>query len=92
MAAVGKVVMLLMILALVSNSLSADPDMLQDVCVADLASGTTPSILFCIFLSKNPNFLENIKINIHFARAQIIDLFQMSNDTPTLKITSQITP
>ncbi|KAG5525600.1 hypothetical protein RHGRI_032041 [Rhododendron griersonianum] len=41
-AAAGKpsvVVVIVLVIATISNSVSADPDMLQDVCVADLNNG-----------------------------------------------------
>ncbi|KAA8545330.1 hypothetical protein F0562_020114 [Nyssa sinensis] len=39
MAAVNRLIMMLaMVLAMASKTLSADPDMLQDICVADLTS------------------------------------------------------
>ncbi|KAG5525597.1 hypothetical protein RHGRI_032038 [Rhododendron griersonianum] len=42
MVASGKlsvVVVMVLVIATISNSISADPDMLQDVCVADLNNG-----------------------------------------------------
>ncbi|KAG5525607.1 hypothetical protein RHGRI_032048 [Rhododendron griersonianum] len=55
MAAAGKlsVVAIMVFIAAISNSVSADPDMLQDVCVADLNNGIEffqkPVSLFCSY-------------------------------------------
>ena len=40
----------LMAIAVVFNSASADPDLLQDVCVADLTSGYMPHSLALVSL------------------------------------------
>ncbi len=45
--------MFVMTFAVVVGNSAADPDMLQDICVADFTSGTTPgpfNFLFFIFI------------------------------------------
>lgn len=57
MGAYGAVVMLMLAaLFMLSSRASADPDLLQDICVADLTSGTY-SILFLFIYISIPLFL-----------------------------------
>ncbi|KAG5525602.1 hypothetical protein RHGRI_032043 [Rhododendron griersonianum] len=56
-AAAGKlsvVVVMVLVIATIYNSVSAEPDMLQDVCVADLNNGT-----FKTHLNLKHNFGRN---------------------------------
>lgn len=53
MGAYGAVVLVILLAAvfMLSNRASADPDLLQDICVADLTSGTYSILFLFIYIS-----------------------------------------